>query len=135
MTIHYFGTSLDSAGHDFWKCIDNRLEKSGLSYSYFVADNFCPETIGYSKNKKNNLGEVFYFREKQWTICYIEGSCRDTRGGSKSVFFTDEKVYFGDFVLKLVSIQIINKMIKQMPFSINWKLNQEMLEKINELLK
>jgi len=70
-------------------------------------------------------------------MCYfgtdIEGSCIDNRSGTKSVFFTDEKIIFGELVLKLISIPICKMIIKKMPFEIEWKLNKEYNEKLKSI--
>ena len=132
--IHYFGTHLDSKGHGFSICENDYLGQSQIRYNDFANDFFCPESIADDKKGKK-LGDVFYFRIKDYTIIYIEGSCSDTRGGSKSVFFTDEKILFGEFALKVTATPICRKIINQMPFEVNWKLIQEVIDQININLK
>lgn len=127
--IYYYGTSLESAGHDFWNCnVDFIGKEYGFRYSEFSKSFFCPETMADGKNLKN--GDVIYDRIGKYTIIYIEGSCSDTRGSSKSVFFTDEKIRFGDFAVKIMETPICNKIIKKCPFEINWKLRTDLIEKI-----
>ncbi len=133
-TLHYFGTGLNCAGHGFYECHENYLGVSKFRYSDFSVDYFCPETIADSKKGKKN-GDVFYFRVGKYAICYIEGSCSDTRGGSKSVFFTEDKIKLGEMPLKILSIPVCRKIIKQMPFKVRWGGTEEIIKKIDIFIK
>ncbi len=132
--MYYFGTSLNSKGYFLWICDGNNLCRTGIRYDDFWRDEFCPETIADDK-KSRKKGDVFYFRRKKYTICYIEGSWNDTRNGTKSVFFTTAKVTFGELSLKIMSIPVCRKIIQQMPFDVRWGLDAEHIEKMNELIK
>lgn len=130
--IQYFGTRLDEGGHHLHELMGDSFGLSEFNYFSFCKEHFDPERIADGKQRRN--GSVFYFRRGKWTICYIEGSCCDTRPGSKSVFFTKGQIPFGEFVVKMVSMPIVRKMIKQMPFKVEFGLNEELTEKVKNIL-
>lgn len=121
--LQYFGTRLNSGGHHLYELWDGGFSLSEFEYMPFHKEHFDPESIADKKQRR--IGDVFYFRRGKWTICYIEGSCYDDRPGSKSVFFTDEKITFDELVVKMVSMPIVRKIIKQMPFKVNFNLTEE----------
>lgn len=137
--IFYFGTSLDSKGHFFWQVEDDHIISKGLSFpkgSGISLANmkhwpFNPEDMPKEvEGKGRTKGNASYYRENGYTICAIEGSCLDDRPGTKTVFFTDEKLRFGEFAVKLTTIPIIKKIIQKMPFKVQWNLNQEYTDKL-----
>lgn len=132
-TIYYFGTDVDVAGHYLWKPSVNGLKRPDFYFMDFIKTEFNPEDIAERINIKRK-GDVFYTRIGKWTICYIEGSCSDDRGGCKSVFFTKKKLTFGELVLEIVKIPYYCRIINQMPFVVKWHLIPEILEKVNESL-
>lgn len=130
--IYYYGTSTNQAGHYLWTVRDQKLYTYQLNTSDFMYDNFNPETIAGKRILP--LGTVIYTRIGKHTIVYIEGSCSDSRGGSKSVFFTDEDFRFGNFVLHMLTIKPFVEIIKQLPFEVQWNLQDEYMIKIQNLL-
>lgn len=132
MTIHYFGTNLNDCGHYFWTLDNDRLIKKGLSFPAaepiplprhrewpFDPQNY-PRRGSVSKK-----GDVRYYREKGYTIVAIDGSCRDLRSGTRTVFFTLEEITFSDFVAKLLETPISKSIIEKMPFQIEWGLPEQ----------
>lgn len=115
--LHYFGTSLDCAGHYFWIAKGERLDSTKI---YFKDLPFDPESMFDPYTSK---GIVNYYEVENYKICAIAGSCYDKRNGTKSVFFTQEKIDLRDFEKVIMSIPILNKMIKQMPFEVHFKTN------------
>lgn len=112
--LSYFGTSIDVAGHYFWILSKNRMEKSNI---WFKDIPFNPEDIIKPNTEK---GVVLYQEIDGYFICAISGSCYDKRFGTKSVFWTKEKISLEDFKQIIFSIPIAEKIIKQMPFEVNW---------------
>lgn len=110
--LQYFGTSLNNHGHYCWELSGDRMDNRGL---YFGNIPFNPEEIAPRK-----FGEVSYNEIDGYFICAIGGSCYDKRGGTKSVFWTQDKIkleYFPDIIM---SIPVAQKIIDQMPFKIEW---------------
>lgn len=132
--LFYFGTDLRSAGHYFWE-LD---EKGFISHSlYFPADNgkthlninnwaFNPEQLT-DKKKVLTKGEIEYFRipykDTDFVVVHIEGSCADTRPGTKSVFWVEGKiteVKLGDLKEIILSNPTAKAIIDKMPFEVKW---------------
>lgn len=132
MKIHYFGTSLTDAGHYFWTLDDTRLLSKGLSFpaepdpihiGRYKEWPFNPEDMPRKQGRQEySRGTVKYYKEKGYTIVAIEGSCRDSRSGSKSVFFTLEELTFSDLVDKILEVPIAKQIIEKMPFQVEWGL-------------
>ncbi len=133
--IHYFGTNLTDAGHYFWTLDDTKLLSKGLSFpavpepihlgrykEWPFNPKDMPRKYGREQHKK---GTVKYYKEKGYTIVAIEGSCRDSRSGSKSVFFTlDENITFAELVAKILEVPIGKEIIEKMPFTVEWGLQK-----------
>lgn len=115
--LYYFGTSLDCAGHYFWIAKGEILNTTKI---YFKDLPFDPESMFDPYTSK---GIVNYYEVENYKICSIAGSCYDKRNGTKSVFFTQEDIELKDFEDIIMSIPILNKMIKQMPFEVHFKTN------------
>lgn len=114
--LYYFGTSLDCAGHYFWRAKGERLNSTRI---YFKDLPFDPESMDPYTSK----GIVNYYEVENYKICSIAGSCFDKRYGTKTVFFTQENIELKDFEDIIMSIPILNKMITQMPFEVHFKTN------------
>jgi hypothetical protein len=127
--LRYFGTSTESKGHYFWVCEGEILVTDRVDWGEFEREFFWPETLVPPYTRKQN-GDVFYFRINGCTICYIVGSCIDERLGCKSVFFTQEKVTYGELALMIVSNPAALRIIKKMPFEVQWKLTPEIMDQI-----
>jgi len=112
--LDYFGTDLRSAGHYFWQLKGDSFNRSGI---WFKDIPFNPEELLPSNTQK---GTVKYFREGDYAICAIAGSCIDNRWGTKSVFWTREPVKLGDLKAIILFIPIAKKIIEQMPFEVGW---------------
>lgn len=139
--MYYFGTNLDEAGHYFWKVNEDRLEYIGCDFPNFRNRQVCewpfnPEDMPYRINKSEYLplGHVAYYREAGYSICAIEGSCRDKRLASKSVFYVEGDIKFGELVLEIMSTNITRQIIKAMPFQVKWGLNEEYSKKLNDVI-
>ena len=118
--MNYFGTSLDSAGHFFWTLHDDHMAYEGLD---FKSVPFNPEEMPrQEKDQKYSYrrGYVAFYNENGYSIIAIEGSCKDKRGGSKSVFFVKEDLTQAEMKEKILSIPIAKKIIDKMPFEVKW---------------
>lgn len=116
--INYFGTNLDRAGHYFWELDFNKISRSKLWFNDLP---FNPEEMPkYEKGEEQNKGDVKFYHSNGYNICAINGSCIDNRGGCKSVFFTTDELTNIELKDKLLSMPIVEKMIKQMPFEVKF---------------
>ena len=113
-TLHYFGTDLSSYGHYFWKLEGNRMIYQPLDFTKLP---FNPERLLPSDVRK---GLVWYGAQDGYCICAIAGSCKDTRGGTKSVFWTTELFGSNEWKDRILAIPIARRMIEQMPFEVQW---------------
>ncbi len=121
-TFYYYGTDLNHAGHYFWELRDDSLRSTPVKFGDTIP--FNPED--YPKSVKNglylSLGTVQYYSIQEWSVLAIEGSCSDTRRGSKSVFFSKDysilRLGFDGFLQAIKDIPIANKIINQMPFEL-----------------
>jgi hypothetical protein len=111
--LYYFGTALDIAGHYFWQVFSDKIKETDISFENIPFD---PENlIAYKPD-----GTVKYLIFEDYKVCAIEGSCRDRRPGSHSIFWTKEPIKLGDFKEILLSIPITKQIIEQMPFEVAW---------------
>ena len=112
--LDYFGTDLTSAGHYFWILQKERLLKSKVWFRDlpFSLEDIVPPYTG--------KGLITYLEIDGYYICGISGSCKDNRSGTKSVFWTKEKIDFKDFKNIILSIPIGKQIIEQMPFEVHW---------------
>jgi len=112
-TIEYFGTGLDMAGHYFHTLTDYRIDENKTKFTDLP---FNPESIIAYKP----LGTVEYHEFGEFKVCAIEGSCRDRRPGSHSIFWTTNNIQLDEFKDIILSIPIAKKIIEQMPFEVRW---------------
>ena len=113
--IYYFGTNLTELGHGFWMLEGERMEWISPTKMFKIIP-FNPETLA----DENYNGIIKYHRIENYAICAITGSCKDTRPGSKTVFWTDEPIKLGDLKPTILSIPIAKKIIDTLPFSVRW---------------
>lgn len=126
MQLYYFGTNLDSAGHYFWKLDGWFLGISSLSFPNNTPDGislseykewpFNPEEI--VKSRRN--GDVEFYCVNGYSIIAICGSCKDSRLGSKSVFFVNEIIKKEILIALIKNTPIADQIIKQMSFEVKW---------------
>jgi hypothetical protein len=115
--IHYFGTNLGDYGHYFWHLEGDSIYNRDLNFKDFP---FNPEEMPRrSKGETIRKGEVRFYHEEGYSICAIEGSCKDQRWGTKSVFFVREDLSIEQLVEKILSVPIAKKIIDSMPFPVN----------------
>lgn len=112
MELEYFGTNLDSHGHYFW---DLSLDSFGRSNRRFHELPFNPEGLPYPKMRK---GFWEFYNFARFSILAISGSCKDDRGGTKSIFFIEEMITQEEMIKIIKDSKIAMKMINQMPFEV-----------------
>jgi|GEM_PF-1587364 hypothetical protein len=114
--IYYFGTDLQTAGHYLWE-----LDGNGIYRSLHRLEDlpFNPEGLP-SKKKGEGMrnGTVRFYRLAHYSICAIEGSCKDGRPGSKSIFYWDEPHSNIGMTALIKQSPIAMKIINQMPFNV-----------------
>jgi len=118
MKLFYFGTDLDSAGHYFFELGQNVMHKNHKSFGDFP---FNPERLPHRIDFEGlSNGTVKFYSFAGYVICAIEGSCKDKRPGSKSIFFTNSEITFIQLKNLLLNTTISKKIIDQMPFEVQW---------------
>lgn len=116
MELQYFGTELSNSGHHLWEVDIHGLHRSLLELYKLP---FNPEGLPYKeKFQPYRNGWVQYYDFCGFTICAIEGSCHDTRPGSKSIFFV--KGHISKEEIKAIILSKAKKIIDKMPFEIKW---------------
>jgi hypothetical protein len=139
--LFYFGTDLYQAGHYFFKFEGDGKRDLGLTFPKGVGISlerhkewpFDPERFTESKGLK--IGEATYGRiGTEYTICGFNGSCADSRPGSKSVFFVEGLVEFKDMQGLIESFPAAKEIIDAMKFPINWgnKIPEEPVAMLSE---
>ena len=98
--LPYFGTDLTSYGHYFWLLDGSKFIYQPLDFSVWP---FNPEQIPERDAPK---GEVKYVQIAGYSICAISGSCKDTRGGTKSVFWVKGEVEPADLKEMILAVPI-----------------------------
>lgn len=112
--MNYFGTDLTSFGHYLWEADGNSLRYKRLDFSALP---FHPERLVHTDAPKGLVG---YFKIGGQSICAISGSCKDGRGGTKSVFWVLGDIEPHALKDMILAVPIAKKMIEQMPFQVNW---------------
>jgi len=116
--MNYYGTELSQAGHHFWNIDYDQIGYSKLSFEDVP---FNPEKLTEPEDRYFlKRGTIRWHSIEDYTICAIEGSCKDTRPGSKSVFWVKEKISFDELRELMLSTPICVKIFDQMPFDVNW---------------
>lgn len=109
--MEYFGTDLKDYGHYRWTVTENGLMKNWNNFSDLP---FNPEQL------TNNLpkGEVVYYQGGGFTVVAISGSPKDTRPGTKSVFWVKELIDRNGMVQLLKNNKTAMTIIGAMPFEV-----------------
>jgi len=112
--MNYFGTSLSDYGHFIFELTDDSMinqwiDRKGLPFN--------PEELTHGLPK----GEVIFYQGGGFTVIGISGSCKDTRPGTKSIFWVEEILDYDKLKEKILTTPITKKITDQMPFKINWK--------------
>lgn len=117
MKAYYYGTSLRDKGH-----YHHNLYKDSISSNYSIRDSdlpfYCERFPVVRKEEYCPNGTVEFYNIGHWSICAIQGSCSDTRPGSKSIFYFDEPLSAAQMDSLLRSLPIFNQIIEQMPFRV-----------------
>lgn len=109
--MEYFGTNLTEHGHYTWDLSGNRMVQIGLLPRNTP---FNPEEL------TNNLpkGEVVYYQSSKFTVIGISGSCKDNRGGTKSIFWENEILSKQEMVDRINQNKLAKAIIDAMPFDV-----------------
>lgn len=112
--MYYFGTSLNEHGHYLWDLKEKIMIKCGLSFKHLP---FNPEEL------TNNFlkGEVMFYQCTGYTVIGIAGSCKDERGGTKSIFWVTEVISFDEMKKRILNNPVAKKIIDKIPFDILWE--------------
>ena len=110
--MEYFGTSLFTCGHYFFKLNGDSMEETHLDYKRLPF-----EAEEMTKGAKR-YGETFFHQIKEYSILAIEGSCYDQRPGSHTVFFIKEMLTEAEMIEMVKSIPIAMRIINQIPFNV-----------------
>jgi hypothetical protein len=124
--LHYFGTRLDDYGHYFWHLDGESIYNRDLNFKDFPFD---PESM--PRRMKGELirkGDVKFYHEGGYSICAIEGSCKDHRGGTKSVFFVKEDITNTELINRILSTPIAKRIIDAMPFQVRWTFDDDVAQ-------
>lgn len=106
--MYYFGTSLTSYGHYFFRLEGNKIEPTRDVYHHTLP--FNPDDLpGPWK-----YGQVFFQVVGGYSVLSIAGSCYDHRSGTKTVFFVKEEITRSEMVTRLAGIPAALKIIGQM---------------------
>jgi hypothetical protein len=124
LELFYFGTSLDSHGHYFFRLDNDKMScktlnfplGDGIPLAHHEKWPFNPESIIKSRKK----GDVEFYNIKGCSIIAIVGSCVDERPNTKSVFFVYADLDYEQMKAKVLSNPTAKKIIDKMPFVLNW---------------
>ena len=113
--MYYFGTNLRDAGHYFHKLEGNKIEYININYRGLP---FSVETLTDNIKHKGNGESIFYQVNEEYSILAIVGSCTDTRGGCKTVFFLREILTIKEMIERIKDIPIAMTIINKCPFDV-----------------
>ena len=111
--MEYFGTNLTEAGHYRWDISSDRMMRINYRFEELP---FHPE------NLTNNLpkGDVIFYQGGEFTVIGIAGSPKDTRPGTKSIFWVKENLSRQEMFGKIQMNPIAMKIINAMPFEVDF---------------
>jgi len=112
--MNYYGTDLTQYGHYFWQLEGNRFAYKGIDGSAWP---FKPDYIIHSDAPR---GTAVFCKVDGYSLYAIAGSCKDTRGGTKSVFWVQGDVEPSQLKDMILAVPIAKKIIEQMPFEVKW---------------
>ncbi len=112
--LQYFGTQLDNTGHYFWQLGVASMHRSRMNLGNCP---FNPEALPH-KAQKN--GDTQFYQFAGYSIYAIEGSCKDTRPQSKSVFFIEQEITQEELKHLILTSPIGKKIIDKMTFTVTW---------------
>lgn len=115
--LHYFGTELDRTGHYFWLLERDSISKWGRGLMDFSKCPFNPEALPY---KAQRNGETQFYQFAGFSIWAIEGSCKDSRPSSRSIFFVEQIMSKEELKALILATSIAKKMVEKMPFQVEW---------------
>lgn len=116
MNIRYFGTDLDDYGHYLFTIGEYGLYDRNLDLKSIP---FNPEEMPIRQKGENRIkGETGFYQIGDYTIFAIEGSCKDTRGNTKSVFFLKELLTEDEMIQRIKANPVAMQIIEKMPFKV-----------------
>ena len=116
--MEYFGTSLTEAGHYRWDLSGGHMRCVWLRFEDLP---FNPEALIKDLPK----GETVFYQGGGFTVIAIAGSCKDGRPGSKSIFWVKENIYKAVLIQRIMENETAMKIIKAMPFEVNWGVSEK----------
>lgn len=111
--MEYFGTDLRDCGHYRWLLVDGSLQKQ---WNKFTELPFHPE------NLTNNLpnGKIAFYQGGGYSVLAIAGSPKDTRPGSKSVFWVKLNIDKAATIEMVKDNKAAMSIVNAMPFEVEW---------------
>lgn len=116
--MNYFGTNLSSAGHYFWE-----LEGASFHISTMGHHNcpFNPEALPHCESGETiKNGTVKFYQFAGYSIIAIEGSPKDQRPASKSIFFVRSLIPKEELKRQILAIAVGAEIIAKMSFKVEW---------------
>lgn len=117
LQLFYFGTSFTEHGHYYWDISKEYLQSINPRNYFFP---FHPEELNASREHLLPKGAVTFWWTSDYSILRIEGSCKDERGGTKSVFWVKGRYSEKELVKIVTSNAMANRMFEKMPFPVQW---------------
>lgn len=111
--MEYFGTNLSEHVHYRWVILNGALHRQ---YTKFDDLPFHPEYLTDNMEK----GEVSFYQSSSYSVIAINGSPKDERPGSKSVFWEKEKLSREDLIKRIKENETAMALIDAMPFVVLW---------------
>ena len=122
--MRYFGTNLTEHGHYWWDVEENNLSNSKIYVDPLPFDTY--DLMDPGCEDKRHKGNVVFKNFKGISVLAIEGSCKDTRWGTFSIFMLDEEITKEEMICRIGDFPILQRIISQMPFEVN--IDKELLE-------
>lgn len=111
--MDYFGTNLTEHGHYRFELKENTMVKLYYDFDKFP---FHPEYLTNNLSK----GEIIFYKGGGYTVLGISGSCKDSRPGTKSIFWLKGNLTFSELKERIMNIPIAKNIIDKMPFDVKW---------------
>jgi len=118
--MYYFGTNLREHGHYLFNPEGDSLYP--ISSRDLRLDMLPFDAYDMKRSPKDPIrkGDVAYYQQGGYSVMAIEGSCLDTRYGTRSVFFVKEALTKEELKERILSIPIAKRIIERMPFKVDW---------------
>ena len=116
--LYYYGTTLNEAGHYLAILDGNSFHRADLRHDDLPFDPY--ELPNRGKKDPVRKGQKDFYQKGGYSILVIEGSCYDTRFGTRTVFFVKSLISEYEMMQLINDTPIAFAIVNKLPFAVEW---------------